>query len=128
MLSGPARCYVVGFLQPFGKTVKDGLCTRGCLRHKDPLLDVHAALGRYFTVRFTIKGEPFPGPLSSDFLTMKVWPGKVDASRSLTYAGHRARFAKVYDALGSKVKKVTHAPRFHAARHADEAGLPDEVG
>lgn len=126
--AGPAHCYVVGFLQPFGKTQKGKMATKGCLRHKDPLLDVQSALGRYFVTRFTLGGEVFPDPCSRNFLTMRIWPGRADSSRSLMYQGHRARFAKIYEALDIKVTKVTHAPRYHSARKADEEGVPEEVG
>jgi hypothetical protein len=118
---------VVGFLQPFGKTQGAKMATKGCIRHKDPLLDVQGALGRYLVTRFTLGGEPFPDPCSKEFLTMKIWPGRADSSRSLSYQGHRARFHKIYAALDIRCKKVTHAPRFHAARKADEAGAPEDV-
>lgn len=32
----------------------------GCIRHKEPLLCAHGALGRMFVHRFTIDKEPFP--------------------------------------------------------------------
>lgn len=128
MLSGPAHCWVIGVLQTFGKNQGGKMGTKGCLRHKDPLLDVQSALGRYFVTPFTLGGEAFPDPCSREFLTMKIWPGRKDNNSSLTYTGHKARFAKIYKALDIKVTKVTHAPRYHAAREADEAGLPEEVG
>jgi hypothetical protein len=128
LFSGPAHCWVIGILQTFGKNQGGKLATKGCLRHKDPLLDVQSALGRYFVTRFTLGGEAFPDPCSKEFLTVKIWPGRKDFSSSLSYGGHRARFAKVYKALDIKIKKVTHAPRYHTVRKADEAGLAEEVG
>jgi hypothetical protein len=119
---------VIGILQTFGKNQGGKLATKGCLRHRDPLLDVQSALGRYFVTRFTLGGEAFPNPCSREFLTVKIWPGRKDFSSSLSYGGHRARFAKVYKALDIKIKKVTHAPRYHTVRKADEAGLDEEVG
>jgi hypothetical protein len=114
-------------VQPFGKTQKGKMATKGCLRHKDPMLDVQSALGRYLVTRFTLAGEVFPDPCSRDFLTMRIWPGRGDSSRSLTYQAHRARFAKLYEAMDIKVTKVTHAPRYFSARKADEEGVPEEV-
>jgi hypothetical protein len=128
MSSGPAHCWVIGILQTFGKNQGGKLATKGCLRHKEPLLDVQSALGRYFVTRFTLGGEVFPDPCSRDFLTVKIWPGRKDFSSSLSYGGHRARFAKIYMALDIRIKKVTHAPRYHTVRKADEAGVPEEVG
>jgi hypothetical protein len=87
-----------------------------------------SALGRYFVTRFTLGGEVFPDPCSREFLTVKIWPGRKDFSSSLSYGGHRARFAKVYKALDIKINKVTHAPGYFTVRKADEAGMPEEVG
>jgi hypothetical protein len=114
---------VIGILQTFGKTQGGTMATKGCLRHKEPLLDVQSALGRYFVTRFTLGGEVFPDPCSHDFLTVKIWPGRKDFSSSLSYGGHRARFAKVCEALDIKINKVTHAPRYFTVCKADEACL-----
>jgi hypothetical protein len=101
---------VIGILQTFGKIQGGRMATKGCLRHKEPLLDVQSALGRYFVTRFTLGGEVFPDPCSQEFLTVKIWPGRKDFSSSLSYGGHRARFAKVYKALDIKINKVTPMP------------------
>lgn len=119
---------MVGILHTYGKNLGDRMSTRGWIRHKDALLDVHSALGRYFVTRFTLDGEEFPDPCSDDFLTVKIWPGRKSADTAITYGGHAARFKDIYKRTGVKVKKVTHAPRYHTAREADEAGLPQEVG
>ncbi len=49
MLPGPSPCWVVGMVQMMGKTLRDGFGVKGCIRHKEPLLDVQAALGRWVT-------------------------------------------------------------------------------
>lgn len=119
---------MIGILQTYGKNLGGRMSTRGWIRHKDALLDVHSALGRYFVTRFTLDGEEFPDPCSEEFLTAKIWPGRKSADTAITYGGHAARFKGSYKRTGVKVKKVTHASRYHTAREADEAGLPQEVG
>lgn len=114
-------------MQPYGKTQGAKMGTRGAIRHKDPLLDVQSAIGRYFVMRFTIAGEPFPDPCSKEFLTAKIWPGKGGASNALSYQAHYARFKKIYEACGIMIGKATHAPRYAAARQADDAGLAEDV-
>lgn len=125
--SGPAPAWVVAFVQPHGKTLGEATGIRGCLRHKDALLDPQAALGRMLIVQFTLDQEPFPDPLSAELKTKMLFVGR-SKDRNISYAGHSRRDKELYKRLGIMIKKVTHAPRLHAAREADDAGLTDEVG
>eukprot|EP00882_Tetradesmus_deserticola_P001207 GHRQ01001305.1.p1 GENE.GHRQ01001305.1~~GHRQ01001305.1.p1 ORF type:complete len:390 (+),score=119.09 GHRQ01001305.1:648-1817(+) len=123
---GPARAYVTAFVQQHGKTLGDTGGTRGCLRHKDALLDPQAALGRMLIQRFTLGGEAFPGPCAPELREIMLFPGR-GSRQAVTYAGHKTRFSTLFKENDVNIKKKTHACRQYGARAADEAGLPDEV-
>lgn len=126
LFAGSARAWVVALLQPFGKTQGDGRTVRGCLRHKDALLDPQAALGRMLIQRFTLGNEVFPDPCSAALKELVLFPGR-NSNCSITYAGHNRHLTNLFKKLDIYIKKKTHAARSYAARAGDDEGLPDEV-
>jgi hypothetical protein len=123
---GPAQAYVTAFVQTHGKALGEAGGIRGCLQHKDALLDPQGALGRMLIQRFTLGGETFPGPCSAALREIMLFPGR-GSRDAITYAGHKGRFKKLFKANDVEIQKKTHACRQYSARAADEAGLPDDV-
>ena len=116
------------FLQTHGKTLGDASATRGCLRHKDALLDPQSIVGRYFVSRFTLGGEVWPGPMDKELRTKRLFPSvRKGKDAPLPYNTHNKRDKELFKKLDIYIAKKTHASRVYAARAGDEAGLSDEV-
>jgi hypothetical protein len=118
----------MAIIQQHGKTLGGASGIRGCLRHSDALLDPQGALARMLIYRFhpELGGEVFPDPCSAELRELKLFPGRGTLD-SITYAGHKLRFEKLFNANDVVITKKTHACRQYAARALDEAGVPDEV-
>lgn len=116
----------MGFVQLMGKTLGDGFGVRGAIRCIDALCDPQSALGRWLITRFTLQAEPFPDPTDDVWRSIMLWPGMYP-DKAMSYQNHCARVGELYSKLNIAISKKTHAARIFGARHADEAGLSDEV-
>lgn len=99
----------------------------GSIRHRDPLLCPHGALGRYVVARFTIGGKQFPTPEDRQrWNSTPLWAGNLP-TQPLTYSGHASALRQWLGMCGIVTTKVTHLFRVAGARALDEAGMDNQV-
>jgi Centromere DNA-binding protein complex CBF3 subunit, domain 2 len=88
----------------------------GSIRHRDPVLCPHGALGRYLIARFTIYGEMFPDPADKQrWHSAVLWSGN-RPDQSLSYSGQAAALSRWLAKCGIASSNVTHLFRVAGAR------------